>query len=245
MNRHQLIAIRCAVAGLLCITSPASADTIISTTGGGIAISPFGKPDAQTFGQTFTTPSDNALQSFTFYLSPAPSLTFRAYVFAWDPGALRATGSALFTSSLIVGPGPLGSGFSAVPVNVGSLVLNSGGMYVAFFSSSAQPTFGEIALQSSWDSPAANQYAGGAFVYLNNGENVGAFTTQTWSTNRQGAGSDVRFAMAFTATPEPSALVLVATSTFAIGGFALARRRRQTRRSTIKPMTCSVRPHRG
>jgi hypothetical protein len=230
MSRNHVGAIRYGITALLCIASPAAADTIISTAGGGIAISPFGKPDAQTFGQTFTTPADNALQSFTFFLSSAPSLTFRAYVFAWDPAAFRATGSALFTSSPIVGP--LGSGFSAVPVNVGGLILNAGGTYVAFFSSSAQNTLGEIALQSSWDSPGANQYAGGAFVYLNNGESVAAFTTQAWSTDRQGAGSDVRFAMAFTtATPEPSTLLLFTTGAIAIGGFAFLRRRKQSRRS--------------
>ena len=68
---HQSVAR--ALAGLLCIASPAAADTIISTTGGGTPISPFGKPDAQTFGQTFTAPVDNVLQSFTFFLSSAPS----------------------------------------------------------------------------------------------------------------------------------------------------------------------------
>jgi hypothetical protein len=207
------------------VASPANAQTILSTTGGGTPISPFGKPDAQTFGQTFTAPLDNVFQNFTFYLGPAGSLVFRAYVYAWDVGATRATGPALFTSNPIIGPIGFG-GFFPVTATLGGLVLNPGGAYVAFFSSSGQGTIGEIALQDAWDSPAANQYAGGAFVYLNNGENTGAFTTQQWSTDRQGPGSDVRFTMSFTPVPEPQTWALMLTGLVSIGGIGLARRRK-------------------
>jgi len=218
------------VIGLLCIASQAAAQTVISTTGGGTPLSPFGKPDAQTFGQTFTTPADNFLQSFTFYLTAAPSLTFRAYVFEWDVALGRATGSPLFVSNPIIGPLGFDLGFIDVPVNVGGMSLNPGNPYVAFFSSSGQGTLGEIALQSAWDSPAANQYSGGAFVYLNNGENTGVFTTQAWSTDRQGAGSDARFTMVFTTTtPEPSSLALVFTAALSLGGFRLGGRRTKAR----------------
>ena len=208
-----------------------SAQTIISTTGGGPPVGPFGKPDAQTFGQTFTAPTDNLLANFTFFLSPAGSLFFRAYVFGWDPTAGRATGSALFTSAPIIGP--IGSGFlpvTAFPV-IGGVNLIPGSTYVMFFSSSGQGTAGEIALQSNWDSPAADQYAGGAFVYLNNGENTGAWTSQTWSTNRQGVGSDIRFQATFVAAPEPSTFVFVATGLLAVVGFAWrgSRRRESSR----------------
>jgi hypothetical protein len=220
---------------LVCVATTAGSQTVISTTGGGAPLTPFGKPDAQTFGQTFTTPTANLLQNFTFYLSPAPSLTFRAYVFAWDAASVRATGSALFTSSPIIGP--LGSGFNAITVNVGGLLLNSDAMYVAFFSSSGQGTLGEIALQSSWDSPATNQYSGGAFVFLNNGENSGAFTTQTWSTNRQGPGSDARFTMAFTSVaPEPSSLILSLTGVLSLGAVTVVRRRKSRGQAISWPL---------
>ena len=202
-----------------------SAQTTISTTGGGPAVGPFGKPDAQTFGQTFTAPADNLLTRFTFFLSPAGSLVFRAYVFGWDPTGGRATGGALFTSAPIIGP--IGSGFIPVTALLGNgLNLIPGSMYVMFFSSSGQGTIGEIALQSNWDSPAADQYAGGAFVYLNNGENTGAWTSQTWSTNRQGTGSDIRFQASFVAAPEPSTFAFVATGLLAVVGFARHRSRR-------------------
>jgi hypothetical protein len=226
VSQNLLSVARKAIVGLLCIASQAAAQTVISTTGGGTPLSPFGKPDAQTFGQTFTTPTDNFLQGFTFYMTAAPSLTFRAYVFEWDVALGRATGSALYMSNPIIGPLGFDLGFIAVPVNVGGLSLNPGNPYVAFFSSSGQGTLGEIALQSAWDSPAANQYSGGAFVYLNNGENTGAFTTQSWSTDRQGPGSDARFTMVFTTTtPEPSTLALVFTAALSVGGLRFARRR--------------------
>jgi len=217
-----------AVAAVVSASSPANGQTILSTSGGGTPISPFGKPNAQTFGQTFTAPSDNVFQSLTFYLGPAGSLVFKAYVYSWDANTTRATGSALFTSNPIIGPvGPPGS-FIPVTVFFNSLVLDPGGTYVAFFSSSGQGTIGEVALQDAWDSPAANQYAGGAFVYLNNGENTGAFTTQQWSTDRQGPGSDVRFTMSFTSTPEPASWAFMLTGLASVGGLGLMRRRKRT-----------------
>jgi hypothetical protein len=212
---------------MLTFASPVVAQTVISTTGGGVPIAPYGKIGVQTFGQTFTSPTDNVLQSVTFYLSPAPSLISRAYVYAWDQILLRASGPALFTSAPIIGPGPIGPGFIPVNVSIGGLVLNPFSSYVAFFSSSGQNTLGEIALQSSWESPAADQYLGGAFVYLNNDENTAAWTTQTWSTNRQGVGSDVRFTMQFATVPEPSSLVLVVTGGVVVAASAFSRRRRR------------------
>lgn len=215
---------RTIVIALLSLSSGAGAQTVISTTGGGAPITPFGKPDAQTFGQTFTSPVNNVLQGFTFYMTPAPSLFFRAYVFAWDQVLGRATGPALYTSAPIIGPGPIQPGFLPVNIFTGSLILNPFSPYVAFLSSSGQNTAGEIALQSSWESPGTDQYSGGAFVYLNNGENTGAFTTQTWSTNRQGVGSDVRFTLFFAQVPEPSSLVLVGLGLVSVATASFRRR---------------------
>jgi len=226
--------IRCGAIALVIATKQGDAQTVISTPGGATPVGPFGKPDAQTFGETFVAPADNLFQSFTFFLSPAPSLRFRAYVFSWDVLLGRATGPALYTSAPIIGPGPIGSGFTAININP-AVFLDPGLAYVAFFSSSGVGEIGEIALQSTWDSPAANLYADGAFVYLNNGENTGAWTTQTWSTNRQGPGSDVRFTMVFTATPEPSSLVLAATALVAVAGAAYRRRRTESSTRTHRP----------
>jgi len=218
--------IRSATIVALVVTSanlPMSAQTVISTTGGGAPVGLFGKFGAQTFGQTFTAPSDNILQSFTFFMTPAGSLIFRAYVFAWDPVAGRATGNSLFTSAPIIGP--IGSGFIPVTAFLGNgISLLPGSMYAMFFSSSGQSTIGEVALSSNWDSPASDQYSGGAFVSLDNGENTGAFTTQTWSANRQGPGADVRFQALFITAPEPSTLALVAMGLLAVAGLAASRR---------------------
>ena len=227
MASFRSLGTRAIAIALVSLASSLHGQTVIATTGGGAPISPFGKPDAQTFGQTFLAPTNSVLESVTFYLSPAPSLFFRAYVFAWDQALTRATGPALFTSAPIIGPGPIGPGFIPVTVFPTALPLTPSGSYVAFFSSSAQNTAGEIALQSMWESPAANQYSDGAFVWLNNGENISAFTTQTWSTNRQGVGSDVRFTLRFAAVPEPSSLALGALGGVMLAATAALRRRRR------------------
>ena len=214
-------------AALLGAASVAGAQTTIGAPGGS-SVSPFGEPNTQTYGQTFTVPTngDNALNAFSFWMAPATDLSFRGYVFAWDGATSRATGSALFTSSIMSAP-TSGSGFQQVTVSTGGVSLTGGSMYVAFLSASGLA--GSSTTQ--WEFGTGDTYAGGEFVFMNNGENTGAWTTGTWNTDHAGTNRDVRFEMQFSATqmsqvPEPATVALSATGLLALGGIGALRRRR-------------------
>ena len=212
-------------AALLAATSVAGAQTTIGAPGGA-GVSTFGKPNTQTYGQTFTVPTngDTSLDAFSFWLGASSTLNFRGYVYAWDNVASRATGSALFTSAIASAPTSASGGFQQVITSTGGLSLTGGAMYVAFLSTSGVAGTGGI----SWELSATSPYAGGMFVYANNGENTAAWTGQSWDNF---GGSDVRFEMQFSAgqvsaVPEPATVALSATGLLALGGLgALGRRR--------------------
>ena len=89
----------------------------------------------------------------------------------------RITGPALFTSAVMTAPG--GSGYTAVKISTGNIALDTGKRYVMFFTTSTQGAQPNGSYQ--WGSVNGTTYAGGDFVFKNNGTNFNQLSTSNWS----------------------------------------------------------------
>ena len=143
---------------------------------------------------------------------------------AWDGS--KASGPILFQSGDQVATG----GMTQYTYNTGGVVLSAGSQYVIFASVSLNyvPTNGAGVFGARSD----NTYAGGQFVYLNNGPNFGLLTTDPWSTF--GTSYDLAFVANFSTpagaeVPEPAAMLL-----FGTGLAGVAARMRKRRKSVSR-----------
>lgn len=214
------------LASSLWLAAAASYATLIST-GGGSFVQSFGKTNTQTYGQTVTA-DDSVLSSFSFWLGPTstnfptpsnPSLNMMAYVYAWDDALSMATGPALYTSGVFTHNATPSSPFTEYVINTGGVSVSAGSSYALFFSTSGLSGSGRI----QWEAATSDAYAGGNFVFLNNGEDLTAFTSSGWG---QGFASDLRFTADFVAAavPEPSIWALLMAGLLACAGLTRVRR---------------------
>ena len=169
--------------GLLALSVPASAQTIDTHPqwNGTQFISSWGPPNTATYGQTITpTASQAVLSSFTFDLQQTSGTApqYQAFVYQWDPVNNRITGSSLFTSNVFTAP-TTGAAFAPVTINTGSVVLSPGQQYVIFLSTST--VGGQPNSAYRYGSTANTAYAGGQFVFQNNGTNFNNLSTTQWS----------------------------------------------------------------
>ena len=223
-----LVGVGAALALAVIVATPSAAQTTIGA-GGGDLVQSWGKDNTQTYGQTITTPTDNVLTSFSFWLGRTstnypdpsnPSLSFMAYVYAWN--GTMATGPALYSSGVVTHNATPSTPFTKYTFSTGGLSLVPGDVYALFFSTSGLAGTGRI----QWEAATGDAYAGGNFIFMNNGENTADWTTTAWGS---GYASDVRFEATFEGTggpvvPEPSTWVMMITGLVALGLVALRRR---------------------
>ncbi len=180
--------------------------TTISTLPFGSRVSPFGEPDTATYGQTITAPAyDNILESFSFWLNdeypsvPDP-VEFAAYVMAWNID--RATGPVLWQSVMQTTTNNGGAdGLEEFAFNTGGLALIPGNQYVLFLSAS---NFIDTGIKGTAGSVfGRTAYAGGYFVFMNNGSDFSVLTKNPWANITT---EDWAFEASF--IPAPGALLL-------------------------------------
>ncbi len=195
-------------AGLLSLASaPALAQTSIDTiTGwdGTNSIGSFGVTNTATYGQTITVPAGaSPLNSFSFEIGHCGApVTFRGLVYAWDGS--KATGPSLYTSA----PQTLlnSSAFQLVTFTSGALALPPG-PYVLFASTSNDQA-GAPSSACRWGSMRNNTaYAGGQFVFMNNGPDASRWITTAWS----GISEDLAFRVVGLYAPPVAAVTAVPT----------------------------------
>lgn len=183
-NHRQLLL---AGAATLALATPAAAQNIDTTSSwnGTTFISSYGVPNTATYGQTITATTTQArLTGFTFQLSQSSGTApqQQAFVYQWDPVTNRITGNALYASSVFTAPS--GATYTPVTVNTGSILLTPGQQYVLFLTTST--TTGQANASYRYGALTNNTtYAGGQFVFYNNGTNFSQLSdplAPSWST---------------------------------------------------------------
>lgn len=143
-------------------------------------ITPWGVPPATaTYGQTITPDAtQTVLSSFSFNVYSLSSFTpqYKAYVYEWDADNGTTTGSALFSSAVLIAPSSSDS--TIVTFETGGISLEEGKTYVLFLSTS------EISGQSSghyrWAAVDGTEYEGGSAVFDSNDTDFTSLGTSTW-----------------------------------------------------------------
>jgi hypothetical protein len=187
---------------LSAVAAPAQAQNIntISQWDGSSFVHDWGVPNTATYGQTITpTATQTRLSSFTFELGFQQSGTpvlYQAFVYQWNPVNNRITGPALFSSSPLTSPTTAVGAFQAVTINTGNVQLTAGQQYVLFFTTSSQVNAANSIYR--YGAVAATAYAGGNWVFSNNGTNFASLSTTAWSVNTI---SDLAFIATFGALP--------------------------------------------
>ncbi|WP_287110504.1 PEP-CTERM sorting domain-containing protein [Methylobacillus sp.] len=197
----------------LAFASAASANTTISTLDDwDSSVSPFGTPETATYGQTITI-GDKAqiLESFSFILSDL-SAAFTIEVGSWTGSRV---GEILYASD----PFKFVATSDYMEITAfPSVTLAANSQYVLYFTTSGIQD--DVTSTNEWGFTPDEAYAGGTFVYLNNGNDRSQLTGADWRTD---LGGDLAFTATLAPVPEPSIYGLMLVSVGLVG-FAARRR---------------------
>jgi hypothetical protein len=237
-----------AVANALLVLSMAhyASAEVIEIPRGVYSISNFGSPGIGAMGQTFLVGDDHYLNSFALYISAygeGNPLKFRGYLASWDGG--KASEILYVSDTRTAFDNDLEQRFV---FDTGSLNLTSGAKYVAFLSVAGVDNAysGLYSPRMANMDPYSNAYPDGDMVYLFDGGNYEALTTQPWSCLRfepVPAGCE-RFDLQFDAVlsaspvPEPADSLMLGAG---LAGFASVRMLSATRRRA-RPITQGKEP---
>ncbi|MCS4295440.1 hypothetical protein M2375_003683 [Comamonas sp. BIGb0152] len=170
-------------------------------------INSFGVPNTATYGQTITAPATPAtLRAFDVRINPQGiAVPFKFYVYEWDSVNKRATSGQLYASAVQTMQAV--DEFQTYGVSGLNISLEPGKQYVLF--ASVSETSGPNS-NTFWASVADGSYAGGRFVYLNNGPDVSSWITANWN--------EISSDLAFTADIEFQGLPVAPNLTIASVG---------------------------
>lgn len=209
--KMYILSLALVVAALSVLAQPATALTVIDTTGsdnGGFQA--FGEPAYASMGQTFTVSGpDTQLDSFSLYLrdrfNGGGTLDLRGYIASWDSVNARAS-SILFASATqtMNAAGTLQEFAFSPP---GGQDLTAGQQYAAFLSISdlsLQPT-------SQFFMPITNGavLSGENFIYANSGTDFSLLTSTAWNVDPSFNTWFKASLSSPNAVPEPSTLLLL------------------------------------
>lgn len=187
------------IAASVCLVAAPAAtasSTVIDTRDDGVTdtVGLFGVPDTATYGQVVTAPvGAQTLSSFTFRVEVPSTLIFRGEVYAWD--GTEATGPALFES---LARTTSGAAVQDITFDTGATPVASGSQYVLFVSISKD--FEISSGTGQFRTRPGPTYAGGDFVYQNDGTTESEWTSTPWENFF--VPTDLQFRARFVSTPQ-------------------------------------------
>jgi len=182
MYRGFLLTAACAAALSTLAVSPALAAGTYKDWDGSTDVVEFGCPNTTTYGQVITIPANKHFLNkfvFSFINLNSGSMVVRGEVYAWDGS--KATGSALWEGT----PRTISFNdgvFHRYHFDTGVTAVTPGQQYVVFASIDKDFEQCQGGYLLGWGSVDDSSYAGGTFVFQNNGGDESQWTTSPWST---------------------------------------------------------------